>query len=356
MFLWTRLTLLLLGDGHFLNRVLSSALSDLVRVLDSLGFVPVSASRVGWVVGAGWVLAITGYNGWQIVLLFFYLLSFPLLFLFYFFFGKETAHLRISSGQDTGKTGLRPPDRRRPVLALCGSALLGWFLLFGDTTATRPLWVAVILSGLLTLVLAYHAFQRAKPVSHDDTAPLLAIERLAKGAIKSCNDQWEKHKSQNRSNMLINIKINRWAEATHAFVAWFLRGKRGRNRIYAIVVFQYALSLVLLVASAVLFWAFCLKLTAPAELQLSKCLLISLSHFLPGVNPPPLSIQIPWWDSLGPGFTALVLLGVYVAASSSLLPGKQAAYAQRIHITYALLRQSTTALRTYIARLNSLPP
>jgi hypothetical protein len=353
--LWVRLALLLLGDGHLINRLVSSAISDLVLLLDSLGFAAVSASHVAWVIGAGWVLAITGYSVWQIVLLFLYILSFPAVFLIYLFFGKEIKHLRVALDTTSEKTGLRPMQHHRPVVALCGSALLGWYLLFGDTTAMRPIAVATILSGVFVVLLAYRAFQRAKPISHDDTAPLLFLERMAAIATNSASQQWEKHKLQNRNNVLINIKINRWTKNLHVSLAWFLRGKRGRNRIYGIVVFQYAMSLILLVAAAVLFWAFCLKLAAPTALQFSTCLLISLSHFLPGVAPPTVSVQIPWWDSLGPGLTALVLLGVYVAASSSLLPSRQAAYAQRIQTTYASLRRSAAALKTYVSRLNSLP-
>jgi hypothetical protein len=324
-------------------------------MLDSLGFVPVSASHVAWVIAAGWVLAITGYSVRQIAYLFIYVLSFPAVFLIYLFFGKEITHLRVALDTPSGRTGLRPTQHHRPAVALCGSALLGWYLLFGDTVAKRPIAVATILSGVFVVLLAYRAFQRAKPISHDDTAPLLALERMAAIATNSASQQWEKHKLQNRNNVLINIKINRWTKNLHVMLAWFLRGKHGRNRIYAIVVFQYAISLIALVAAAVLFWAFCLKLAAPTALQFSTCLLISLSHFLPGVAPPAVSVQIPWWDSLGPGLTALVLLGVYVAASSSLLPAKQAAYAQRMQITYASLRRSAAALKTYVSRLDSLP-
>lgn len=355
-YMWTRLGLVLVGDGHFADRLSSSAISSLVRTLDSLGFVPVSTSHVGWVVGAGWLLAITGYNLWQIALLFFYILSFPLLFLFFVFFGKEIAQVRSASvSPDSEKGGLRPKQHQRPAVALCGSALLGWYLLFGDTTASRPIWIAVVLAGALAGLLAFRAFQRAKPVSHDDTAPLLTLERMATGVINGTQQQWEKNKNQPRRNILITAKINRWQKDVYVHLAYLLRGKRGRDRIYAILVLQYALSLLLLIACAVLFWAFCLKLIAPAALPLSKCVLLSLSHFLPAVAPPTVPVQIPWWGSLGPGFTALVLLVIYVASSSSLLPTKQAAYAQRIHRTYALLRRAAGTLRVYISRLNSLP-
>jgi hypothetical protein len=204
------------------------------------------------------------------------------------------------------------------------------------------------------IALAYRAFQRAKPTSQADAAPLISMEKIANGAM-NIGQQWEKHKSQTQSALLVTIKIDRWHKNALVYLAAFIRGKRGRDRVYALLVLQYALSLLLLLASAVLFWAFCIRVSSPAQFEFSRCLLVSVSHFLPGITPPPTPSELPIWVMLGPGFTAWILLGIYVGASASLLPGKQGAYAQRAQLTYALLRKGVVAIDDYIVRLRGLP-
>jgi len=354
-YVWLRLIVGVFGGNSLLEVSDSFLFSHLVAGLNWLGFMPGNASNLGLVVKVGWPLIITGFSPWHLTELFIYIYSFPVWFGFYSAFSEELSQTTASSAQQQSKPGLRPAQKQLPVVALFGSGLLGWYVLFGDATKNRPIWAAIVLSGALMAALAYRAFQRAKPTNHADAAPLITIEKMATGIISNVGIQWEKNKIQKRSEVLVVIKLYRWYRSILLRIAAFIRGKRGRDRIYALLVFQYALSLLLLLASAVVFWAFCIKATSPAEFQFSKCLLVSVSHFLPGVTAPAMPSGVPLWAVLGPGFTAWILLGIYVSASTSLLPGKQSAYALRAQVTYSLLRQCIGVVRAYIVRLKSLP-
>jgi hypothetical protein len=329
--------------------------SRLFAGLSRLGFAPINASSLGPVLRVAWVLVITGFSVAQFVGLFAYIVSFPVWFPFYIAFHKEVEAAKVSSSQQGPKTGLRPSQRRWPTVAWLGCALLAWYILFGDTSSIRQVWIAVFLSGGLLLALAYRAFQRAKPISHADVAVLTRIERFASSTTTTVRNQWEKNKLQKKKDVIGTVKIYSWYLPVLVYQAAFVRGKRGRDRTYSLVVFQYALSLVFLLVSAVIFWAFCFKATSPTDLQLSRCMLVSASRFLPGVTSSVVPPQTPLWILFGPGFTAWILLGIYVAASSSLLAGKQNSYAQRASNTYLLLRRCIVAVRRYLVQLGSLP-
>lgn len=352
IYFWARLILGFVGAGPFFDRLAASAAAHIVATLDRFGFAPTGASSFVDVLRAGWVLAITGWRPGQIIGLFFYVLSFPVWYLFYSLF-KDTIAQNASSSE--AKAGLRPAQTPRPAVTLFASGLLGWYVLFGDTNERGPIWTAVFLSGLLMISLAYRAFQRARPISHADTTLLPMIEKMAISASTTAQQALEKSKNQKQGEVLGTIKINGWYRNALVYIAVLIRGKGGRNRIYAFVAIQYALFLFCLVGSAVIFWGFYIKAIAPTDISTSRCLLVSVSHFLPGVTPPALPFQLPQSASLGPGITAWILVGIYVAASGSLLPGNQGAYGQRAQGTYVLLRQAVVKMGVLLARLRSLP-
>jgi Ca2+/Na+ antiporter len=352
-YVWIRLVVIFFGGKALVASSNAFLISQFIKDLNWLGFVPVNALNLGVVLRVGWVLIITGFSPWQFVGLLIYVYSFPVWYGFYRAFRAEVAQVQTPSVHQ--RSGLRPAQNRLPLVALSGSGLLGWYVLFGGTTVHRTIWVAAALSGALMVALAYRAFQRSKPASYADAAFLISMEKLASAAISNTVKQWENEKLKKRQDVLATIKIYRLYIAVLLRQAAFIRGNNGRNRIYALLVLQYTVSLLLLMASAVLFWAFCIKVTSTTELQFSKCLLFAVSHFLPNVTPPVmLSAELPWWVVLGPGITAWILAAIYVGAST-LLPGKQVVYAQRAHVTYSHLRKGVAAIRKYLVRLNSLP-
>jgi len=346
IYVWLRIISLFFGGDRFLQALTTFIITHAIALLGALGFVTVSGSHFGLVLKVGWVLIVTGFSPVQLAAFFIYLVSFPIWFLFYAFFRKEISQLRVQQGF---KPGLRPAKVRRPAVALFGSALLGWYALFGNTSSSRASYVAVFLSGVLMILLAYRAFRRAAPTSDSDATVLPNIERQALSVITNVGRLMAKYKEAlpalpERSDIYGNRKI--YQGLRYYFVS--LAANMRRKRIYTILVLHYALSLIFLDASAVLFWTFAIKAISPAQFQLSQCLLVSVSHFLPGIVPPAMPSPLPMWVALGPGFTALVLLGIYVGASASLLPGKQAAYAQRAQTTYLCIRKCVAAIKMYL--------
>lgn len=355
-YVWSRLIIAMFGGDHFVQALNSFLVLHAIAGLASLGFAPVSASHLGVVLKVGWVLVITGFNPLQPVVFVLYLLCFPMLFLFYILFRPSYLEARRTAVQQSAKSGLRPNPSQRPNVAICGSGLLGWYVLFGDAPTTRSIWVAVTLSGALMILLAYRAFRSATPTSDSDATLLAKIERQALQAINNATTLMRKsnEKAPTRLEAHAHRRIYRALRLYFVTLAASMRGKRGRNLISSIIVFYYALSLILLAAAAVLFWAFAIKAISPVGIQFSYCLLASVSHFLPGVSPPVMPSTLPLWTVFGPGITAWVLLGIYVAASTSVLPGRQVAYAQRVQKTYLCLRKCAKSVRSCLRIMDSV--
>jgi len=353
IYLWGRLILAVFGGDRLASALNSLILSRIIEGLSLLGFAPVGASRLGTVLKVGWALAITGFSPAQLAGLFFYLISFPVSFIFYIAFRKAVVETRRATNPPTPGPGLRSRLNHRPSVSICGSALLGWYVLFGEGPTTRTVWVAVALSGALVVLLTYRAFRRAAPMSESDATPLGNIERQAIGTEAAATKivQTGSVNLPTRIQALINTQLYGALRWYFVSLAASLRGKRGRNLISSLIVFYYALSLILLAASAVLFWAFAIKAVSPAGVSFSACLLVSVSHFLPGVSAPPVPAALPLWAILGPGITAWVLLGVYVTASTSFLPAMQKAYVQRMQTTSLILRKCVASIRQWLRLL-----
>jgi len=353
LYIWARLVLaVIIGDG-LASRLGSSLVSHVISGLDRLGFTPVSPSHVALVLKLGWVLTIVECSPGQFIGLFCYLVSFPVWFWVLAIYGRFIKESRSESLQ-AARPSLRPKPRRRPYVAICVAGLLGWYLLFGEAPTNKTIWVAVVLSGILMVLLAYRAFRRATLMTDSDATLLLNFERQAlailNNAAKFTAECKEKLPSRSQAQgHMRTYKCWRWYFVT---LAASLRGKRGKNLVSSIIVFYYALSLILLAASAVLFWAFTMKAISPSSVGFSNCLMTSVSHFLPGITPPVLPTVLPSWVAVGPGVTAWILLGVYVAASSSVLQTKMAAYNQRAETTYVCLRKTTVGIRALLSFLN----
>lgn len=350
-YFWGWLILSVFGVGHLVYAGELRIASMLAGELNLLSFTASSPSHLITVFKVGWVLLVTGYNLLQLAGLFFYVLLLPFWIPLYLFF-KDTVAATQSS---ESKAGLRPAEKQRPVVALTASSLLGWYVLFGASNGRGPLWTGVVISGMLLLALSWRAFQRARPVTYDDTVWLVRLEKWGSGASNYAKTEWEKHKGGRKHTLHGTMKIYRLYKFILIEIATFIRGKRGRNRIYVFIVLQYAASLIFLASSAVLFWAFYTRAILPVRLPIAPCLLLSAAHFLPGLSSLALPVRVPLSASLGPGITAWILLGVYLAASSSLLPGNQAAYAQRVHLTYAVLRHGIVELAKLHMRVSDLP-
>jgi hypothetical protein len=355
IYLWARLVLTLLGGDNLVRAAGSYLTSQIISVLDSLGFAPVGASHLGIVLKVGWVLAITGFSGSQLLGLFLYVVFFVAWFPFYIAFRKTILEAYRDAAVKGNRSGLRARSRRWPLVTICGSGLLGWYVLFGEAPTTKTIWAAVALSGAFFFLLTYRAFRRAAPIDDSDSTPLSAIDRVSVAVINTIGKtiQGINEKPLTLVSVRINKRIYGFLRRIFVNLAATLRGRRGRSLVSSIAVFYYSLSLIFLAGSAVLFWAFVIKAVSPSGIPFKGCLIASTSHFLPGV-PPTVALVLPAWAVLGPGITAWVLLGVYLAASTSLLPGRVSAYVQRAKTTYKCVRLCVKCIRLVLRMFNAV--
>lgn len=341
LYAWFRVGCALFTDNHIPRSLGTKLANFLLKSLSAVGFEPSGALHLPFVLKVWWTSLIVQFEISESVGLAIYLLSFPALLLLYLPFRREFNKIltETEASQGTGR-GLAPRKKAFPLSAICSCLLFGWYLLYGGSDKRLPLLLAVFLAGVLFILVAYKAFLRAKPLGSSDLSGLSSVEEYASKGLKAILAQ-VKDNTQKPASLAISLKMFRWQRWILIHLAAFLRGKRGKDRIYLLLVLQYALSLLLLGACAVLFWALTLRSIDPANLSNFMSLILVLHHFLPGIASPSVKTLLPLWAELGPGITAWVLLGAYVAASGSLLPGKQLAYAERAEKTFAKVRLAT---------------
>ena len=157
----------------------------------------------------------------------------------------------------TEKKGLRSPKVRRPALTTVGLLLLGWFILYGDASSRRPLMAGAFLSGLLFFLLASRAFQRVKPpIFPYGSEPATSFERIGLSASTSTADA-VKRAMDAKKKMEVNGSLfmyQKWRSIWRRY-ALLMRGQAGRARLYLLLLLDYVVSLLVLAAAAVLFWA-----------------------------------------------------------------------------------------------------
>ncbi|SPE44286.1 exported hypothetical protein [Candidatus Sulfotelmatobacter sp. SbA7] len=94
---------------------------------------------------------------------------------------------------------------------------------------------------------------------------------------------------------------------------------------------DYIVFLILVALSAILFWAFAIKVAVPSEqlVPLTAALRASASHFLPGISDSA-HTQLPWWAEFGPALTSWVLFVVYIGPVGAALPVRQEDFLKRL--------------------------
>jgi hypothetical protein len=322
--------------------------SKIVSALSAIGFAPVNADYLPRVLKFTWVLIITGFSPLQVLVgLPLYIIVFPFTVIGYLVF-HEALDVAPKSTQDDSRSGLRPKGRDFPLVSLTMSLLLGWFVLYGGSVSRRPVFVGLVLSGVLFLTLAYRSFLRANPVDETDTAVFAALavkgHAIAVQTIEGVMNKPPTTKmaaiSALKVGQLIYIKPFRW-------ITLFFRGRRGRDRIAVIILSKYVVSLLFLAMSAILFWAFAMRIAVPLEAtSFVTSIRLSASHFLPGVNQTS-PASLPLWAEFGPALTAWILFVIYIGPAASVLSQNQKDFIRQMAPSYQLLRKTTLLWRRY---------
>jgi hypothetical protein len=346
--IWLQWLSFLLTGKNVFEGTQRNIVSKAVSFLSAIGFAPVNADYLPRALKFAWVLLITGFSPSQFLVgLPLYITVFPFTVGGYLVF-HEALEAAPRGAEANGRAGLRPKVTGFPLTAIATSSLLVWLVLYGGSLSRGPTLVGWVLSGILFLTLAYRAFQRATPVDETDTAVfgMLAVKghEAAMQAIQNVMQAPPTTKMAAISAMRVQqlIYINLFRRITI-----FFRGRRGRDRVAVVILLEYVVSLVFLAGSAILFWAFALRVAHSSEMiPLAMSLRMSASHFLPGVGhgSPP---NLPWWAEFGPALTSWILFVVYVGPAASILPRNQEDFVKRMAPSYRLLRKTVLLWRKY---------
>jgi hypothetical protein len=349
LYSWLWLVSLFLFGSKTVESAQSGTASKFVQLLSSIGFAPVNAAALPLVFKTGWLLTITGFNPMQILGLAIYLFSAPVWVFFLTFYSSAVPKTPATP------VGLAQPQARWSALPLSTVAVVGWFVLYGAAWSRRELLVGTVLSGLLLVLFTYKALQRTKPLTILDVAVLGALERFGTSIPTSITTNEQKTPVAKRSQAAVNLVTYGLVKDAILFQARFVRGKRGKDRIYMFILLEYILFLFMLGLAAIFFWALVAKtLIAPQPIPLSSAFYFSAAHFLPGVSAPSLLSALPVWAQIGPSLTAWVIFVIFVGPAASVVPVRQAAYGARLTITYATLRHCSLFLSAYLRRMEKL--
>lgn len=228
-YFWLRLALWIAGEDDWLTSLGQHSSQWSISTLASFGYAPTGATHLPLVAKVGWILIITEFNVWQLVGLFFYLFTFPILMLIVIFLNETFQTTRaIAASKGEKPHGLSSPRQSWPLFTIAAFGLLAWYLLYGDAATFRTIIPGVLFSFVLFLLLAYRAFQTAKPSSLADAAILNALETRAVSSVAGMANTLAANLKKPRSELLAALKINSWQKWYLMRTAAFLRGKRGR--------------------------------------------------------------------------------------------------------------------------------
>jgi hypothetical protein len=343
-----------LGFYSALSQIESSIGGQIIGFLSSVGFAPVNTALLSTILKIGWVLAISGFKLFEAGGLFLYILTFPIwvpiVVLFKFFTRNQEKEPSKSKPTERGLL----QTRRSPsnLFAICASLLLGWFLLYGNSNATRQLIPGVVLAGVFLTLLTYRMFLRVKP-EKDVNVDVPPFGWLGKISVAAADAQRQRLKKEykNKSEVQTDRKVVDFTRKVFVRITFLLRGQIAQKRISLYVLGEYLFSLIMVAASAILFWALLLKATYATSLSLFTCIHLSVAHFLPGLQPPQVAFALPVWASIAPAATAWVLFVLCIGPASSMIPERQRATIKGLTKIHDLYRKSVNALARERVRL-----
>jgi hypothetical protein len=297
----------------------------------------------------GWLLTITGFNPMQIVGLALYTLLAPILFCF------RVLYRDAVKQTEPTPPGLVESRSSWSAVPLFTAAVVGWFVLYGAASSLRELAVGVLFSGSLLIIFTYRALQRTKPLTTLEVSVLGKLERFGASLPASIAKREQEAPTIKRSQAMGHLVTYGFFRNALLFLTLFLRGRRGKDRIYMCILLDYVLFLFMLGFAAIFFWALVAKTAVvPRPMTFSTAFYFSASHFLPGVAAPSLPSPVPLWAQIGPSLTAWVLFVLFVGPAASVVPVRQAAYGARLAVTYSVLRHGALFSSAYVRKMNRL--
>jgi hypothetical protein len=327
--------------------------SGLVRALSAVGFRPVHSENVGTVLKIGWLLAIAGFRPLELLGCLIYIWTSPLILVAYLVFRDLLRELHAPVSE---KVGLRPARSRSRALNVASLALVGWYVLYSEATDTAPLIVGAVVVGVLFSLLLWVAFQRIRPVNITDSQPASILERIGLSLLEGVPANLERvRSSEKRQDTIVPIFLFERLRRFYRSVSLLIRGQGGKDRLYLALLLEYVISLILLGAIAILFWAIAMKAAiAPSSLSIREFLDVAVAYFVPSFSRLAVPFPIPLWVSFGENATAVLLFVLYVGAAASILPSRQRAYAERLGKKYRIYRLYSLQFKRAVKTLEKM--
>jgi hypothetical protein len=349
---WIRILAFTFGFKGHLHKLEDAFFFYLNTSLISFGFAPSNPGTFIACVKLLWLFTISGFSWLQVIGFFLYVPFLPIVFLVRILLRSKLApyrKMREESFKKSRKSGIPIPKRAWGFPLLC--LLLLWFILYGQTSARYPLFLAMVLTALLFCSLVGSALTFALPA---DKGPWARIEGMSASARKFVIDSSENLKAGKvLDKWQLNLKIWTGFFLLRNLRLWsrWLHGKAARRRTALLVLLRFMANLAALGAISILFWAIATKFAlAPAHVALSEALLASASHAIPGI-PDPSTLKVPATIQTLDSLMAWLVFVLYAGPVASLFPAFQEQAIGRSIVHYSRLRSERTAIYQFLQRL-----
>ena len=217
-----------------------------------------------------------------------------------------------------------------------------WFVLYGGASQWQQYVLGILFSGLILVFLVLRLFSRVRPIDNN-TGRFDWIVRFVRRGNSAIPDELKyesapEEGSSERGALIGHTVMLRFNRNIALRAAFLLRGPRARDRITTFVFLEYIFSLLIVAAAAILFWALIISVAGTEILPLADSFRRSAGYFLPGIQPPGVGVDLPYWASIGPAATSWILFVLYLAPAGSVLPHRQSAAQTELLNTYRTIR------------------
>lgn len=317
--------------------------------LVNFGFTPTNLKTFTICVKLLWLFAICSFSWIQLIGFLIYVPFVPLLLIVRLYLGKKLPPYRTTRDESfkaSRKFGV-PISKRTWGFPLF-SLLVLWLVLYGQTSASYPLLLALALTALLFCSRVGRALTFAVPTDKDTWDRIEILRANARRIFLKTSELAKTGEFLERQNLNLII----W---TGSFLLWnfrclssWLHGRAARRRVALVVLLRFMLNLAALGAISILFWAIAVKFAmAPEHVSLLEAVLASASRAIPGI-PDSSSLKVPVMIQTLDSVTAWMIFVLYAGPVASLFPAFQEQAIARSAANYARLRKERKAMYRFL--------
>lgn len=325
---------------------------ELNGTLVNFGFTPSNLKIFTICVKLLWLLTICGFSWTQLIGFFLYVPFMPLVLLVRIFLRKKTApyrKIREESFKASRKSGVPFPKWTWGFPLFC--LLLLWLVLYGQTSATYPLFLALVLTALLFCSRVGRALTFAIPTDQSTWDRIEILSANARKFVVKTSENFKNGQYLEKWNLNLTIWTGSFLLRNFRCLSKWLHGKTARRRIALVVLLRFMLNLAALGGISILFWAIAIKFVmAPAHVSLLEALLASASRAIPGI-PDPSTLKVPATIQTLDSLTAWLVFVLYAGPVASLFPAFQEQAMARSAANYARLRSERKAMYRFLEPL-----